>query len=359
MIAELNSGLGRPDERDRLFALSELCFATRESRAIDPITWPPRLTLMPFCFRRIPADEPGEYDPRLHLAVDLYDRAIALGLATKDGKQVDLSAQQFSLPFGSLTLASPPNGFTYAGYHLTNFVSLSDMKVRGLRNTYRVAGIGAALSAGVERSPGNPASRWIPPSSKVPMTAFIRFDDPRLAMSNGHLHGTVELYDEDRTETIEVGKYTVPLASDPSAALAYRLRVRRFGISSSRDFDAATFRWWPTAMPATSTGSSCCILIIPNMIPGRVCSWDRVESCPLGRDGQRAARRSGDRLALSALVLHLQQRQSDRLVGDAAARIAAGGKQGRRSRQQGSRAQPDGRDWPQPGRAADQNDGGR
>ena len=28
------------------------------------------------------------------------------------------------------------------------------------------------------------------------MTAFVRFDDPRVAMSNGHLRGTVELYDE-------------------------------------------------------------------------------------------------------------------------------------------------------------------
>src|SRR5208337_645024 len=112
---------------------------------------------------------------------------IALGLATKDGKEVDLSERQLSLPFASLNLSIEPQGFNYAGNHLTKFVSLADLEVRGLRNTYRRPGIGAALSAQVQASPGVPASRWIPPNSKVPITAFVRFDNPRLAMSTGHL----------------------------------------------------------------------------------------------------------------------------------------------------------------------------
>jgi pimeloyl-ACP methyl ester carboxylesterase len=267
VIAELNSGLGKPDERDRLFALSELSFAYAQNSGDRPYYLASAAYAYAFLFPPNATNEPGEYDPRLHLAVDLYDRGIALGLATKDGKQVDLSARQFSLPFGSLTLASPPDGFTYAGYHLTNFVSLSDMKVRGLRNTYRVAGIGAALSAGVERSPGNPADRWIPPSSKVPMTAFVRFDDPRLAMSDGRLHGTVELYDQDRTETIEVGKYTVPLAADPSAALAYRLEGAPIW-----DFELAGFRRGDFPLVANGNAGDLNGLFMlhpyhPNMIP--------------------------------------------------------------------------------------------
>jgi hypothetical protein len=85
--------------------------------------------------------------------------------------------------------------------------------VRGLRNTYREAGIGAALSAKVEPSPGSTANRWIPPTGKVPITAFVRFDDPRRAMSDGRLHGTMELYDEAETPTFQVGSYAVPLES--------------------------------------------------------------------------------------------------------------------------------------------------
>jgi len=237
VIAELDSGLGKPDERDRLFALSELCFVYAQNSGDRPYYLASAAYAYAFLFPPNGSSAPGQYDPRLRLSMDLYNRGIALGLATKDGKEVDLSARQVSLPFGSLELAAPPDGFNYAGYHLDNFVSLADMKVRGLRNTYRVAGIGAAVSAQVEKSPGNPANRWIPPSAKVPMTAFVRFDDPRLAMSSGHLHGTVELYDEDRTETIAVGTYTVPLESDPTAALAYRLEGAPLW-----DFELAGFR---------------------------------------------------------------------------------------------------------------------
>ncbi len=223
VLAELNSGLGKTDERDRLFALSELSFAHAEESGNRSYYLASAAYAYAFLFPQNPAAAPDEYDPRLRLAVDLYNRGIALGLATKDGKEVDLSERQLKLPFGLLSLETEPEGFTYAGNHLTNFVSLADLEVRGLRNTYRKAGIGAALSAQVEPRPGSPASRWIPPNAKVPMTAFVRLDDPRLAMSNGLLHGTVELYDEDRTAAVQIGSYSVPLESDPSAALAYRL----------------------------------------------------------------------------------------------------------------------------------------
>jgi pimeloyl-ACP methyl ester carboxylesterase len=220
VLAELNSGLGKPDERDRLFALSELSFAYAEDSGNQSYYLASAAYAYAFLFPANPADAPGEYDPRLTFAVDLYNRGIALGLATKDGKEVDLSARRLSLPFGSLDLSVEPAGLNYAGNHLTKFISLADLEVRGLRNT-----------------PGSPASKWIPVTAKVPVTAFVRFDDPRLAMSNGRLHGTVEIYDEDRTAAVRVGSSSVPLESDSSAALAYRLEG-----SPVWDFELAGFR---------------------------------------------------------------------------------------------------------------------
>src|SRR5208282_3113338 len=267
VIAELNSGLGKPDERERLFALSELCFASAGKSGSRSYYMASAAYAYAFLFPPNPANAPGEYDPRLCMAIDLYNRGIALGLATKDGKKVDLSTRQFSLPFGSLALSANPNGYNYAGYHLTNFVSLTDMKVRGLRNTYRVAGIGAALSAKVEPSPGNPASRWILPSAKVPMTAFVRFDDPRLAMSDGRLHGMVELYDEDWTEKIQVGAYSVPLESDPSAALAYRLEGSPVWDFELAGFSRGDFPFLGTSIASDMSGLFMLHPYHPNMIP--------------------------------------------------------------------------------------------
>lgn len=267
VLAELNSGLGKPDERDRLFALSELSFAYAEKSGNQSYYLASAAYAYAFLFPVNPADAPGQYDPRLTLAVDLYNRGIALGLATKDGKQVDLSARQLSLPFGSLNLEIEPEGFNYGGSHLTKFVSLSDLQVRGLRNTYRRPGIGAALSAQVEPTPGSPGSKWIPPNAKVPITAFVRFDDPRLAMSNGRLTGTVELYDEDKAGYVRVGARSVPLESDPSAALAYRLEGAPIW-----DFEIAGFRKGDLSLPGFRGGSDVSGLFMlhpyhPNMIP--------------------------------------------------------------------------------------------
>ncbi len=267
VLAELNSGLGKPDERDRLFALSELSFAYAEDSGDQSYYLASAAYAYAFLFPANSADAPGPYDPRLRLAVDLYNRGIALGLATKDGKEVDLSARQLSLPFGALSLSVNPEGFDYGGNHLTKFVSLADLEVRGLRNTYRRPGIGAALSARVEPSAGSPGSRWIPPNAKVPITAFVRFDNPRLAMSTGRLHGTVELYDEDRADAVQVDAQSVPLESDPSAALAYRLEGAPIW-----DFEIAGFRQGDFTFLGAGNGSEVNGLYMlhpyhPNMIP--------------------------------------------------------------------------------------------
>jgi hypothetical protein len=178
VLAELNSGLGKTDERDRLFALSELSFVYAEESENQAYYLAAAVYAYAFLFPPNPSKAPGAYDPRLTLAVDLYNRGIALGLATSDGHHIDLSARQLSLPFGSLNLEDNQEEFDYAGNHLTDFVSLADLKVRGLRNTYREAGIGAALSARVVPPPTSAASQWIPPNAKVPITAFVRFDNP-------------------------------------------------------------------------------------------------------------------------------------------------------------------------------------
>jgi len=264
-LGELYSGLGKPDERDRLFALAELSFAYAEEAKNQSYYFASAVYAYAFLFPPEPTDAPGEYDPRLRLAVDLYNRGLASGLATRGGREVDLSPRRLSLPFGSLDLAVNPEGFSWGGYLLTNFVSLVDFEVRGLRNIYRRAGIGAALSAGVEPSPGSRASRWISPRAKVPVTAFVRFENPRLAMSKGHLHGTVELYDVDVTTAVQVEGQTVPLESLPSAALAYRLEG-----SPVWDFEIAGFREGDFSFLGNHDGADSGLYMLRPYLPGRI-----------------------------------------------------------------------------------------
>jgi pimeloyl-ACP methyl ester carboxylesterase len=237
VLAELYSGLGKPDERDRLFALSELSFAYAEDEQDQAYYLSSAIFAYAFLFPEDTNEAPDAFDPRLRLALDLYNQGLSNGLATTNQREVDLSPRQLQLPFGSLDLEVDAEGFRYGGYHLTKFVSLSDLEVRGLRDRYRKAGIGAPLSASVEPLEKSIANRWIPATAKVPVTAFVRFDDPRRGMSENKIHGILHIYDPDKDSVVQIGSYVVPLESDSTAALAYRLEGAPIW-----DFEIAGFR---------------------------------------------------------------------------------------------------------------------
>src|ERR1700689_52949 len=67
VLAELNSGLGKPDERDRLFALSELSFDYAESSGNKSYYLASAAYAYAFLFPANTADAPGPYDPRLQI----------------------------------------------------------------------------------------------------------------------------------------------------------------------------------------------------------------------------------------------------------------------------------------------------
>jgi pimeloyl-ACP methyl ester carboxylesterase len=236
-LAQLHEGLGGLDEHDRLFALSELSYACARKHHDQSYFLAAAVYAYAFLFPADAGKAPIPYDPRLRLAMDLYNRSIKNGLQKPKGDEVDLNAGRFVLPFGSIDLSLEPSGFLYGGYKLVHFVSVADLEVRGFRNRYRKPGIGAPLSAQVERTEGHAGDKWIAPQSKVPVTAFIRFDQPRSALSTGELTGKIELYNVDAIPEVNLDGHSVPLEFDPSAALAYRLEG-----SPVWDFEIAGFR---------------------------------------------------------------------------------------------------------------------
>jgi pimeloyl-ACP methyl ester carboxylesterase len=235
-INELHAGLGHADESDRLFALAELSFDYAEHGGGRSYNLASAAYAWAFLFPQTPGTRPGCYDPRARTAMDLYNRGVTAGLASGTGDEVDLSARRVALPYGSLQLDVDPAGFTFGGYQLVNFTSLADFQVRGLRNRYRHRGIGAPLAASVAKG-AEPADKWIAPRAKVPVTALIRFDDPRRGMSAGALRGTIQVYDAGEQATIQIADVTVPLEFEMTTALAYQLEG-----APVWDFEIAGFR---------------------------------------------------------------------------------------------------------------------
>jgi pimeloyl-ACP methyl ester carboxylesterase len=235
-IAALHSGLGQADESNRLFALAELSFDYAEHGGGHSYYLASAAYAWAFLFPENPAARPDCYDPRVRTAMDLYNRGVAAGLASGTGDEVDLSARSVALPYGPLQLDVDPAGFKFGGYQLVHFISLADFQIRGLRNRYRQRGIGAPLAASVSKGEER-VDPWIGPYVKVPVTALLRFDDPRRGMSDGALHGTIQLLYAGEGASTRIGDLTVPLESERTAALAYQLDG-----APVWDFEIAGFR---------------------------------------------------------------------------------------------------------------------
>lgn len=209
-----------------LFALAELSFQYAEDEAprTQKQVYYLAAAVYAYAFLFPPAGTapPEPYDPRFRYACDLYNRALTGALRSEDGSHVELRAGVLPLPFGEVDVAFDPAQLTWLDRELVDFVPVTDLEVKGLRNRYRQPGIGAPLAASTLAGLARKGLE-IPPRLKVPVTAFLRIPDPWQQLPTGRLSATLELYADLDTESVQVSEQRVPLEAEPSAALAYML----------------------------------------------------------------------------------------------------------------------------------------
>ena len=241
-LADLYKLLQQRTTAERLFALAELSFLHAQQSGQREYYLAAAVYAYAFILpEREDASPIRPIDPRARLAVDLYNLGVARAFTSGEGEEVKLEAGTRPLPFGEVTLTVDPSQLLWAGYRINRFVPVGEFIVRGLRNRYRQAGVGAALAAEVEPAESGPAAeaarKRIPPRIKVPVTAFVRFADPLRGVLDGKLQGRIELYAADQTTTVRVGARDVPLELEPTA-LAYQLEG-----APVWDFELAGFRF--------------------------------------------------------------------------------------------------------------------
>ncbi len=167
---------------------------------------------------------PDAFDPRQRVAADIYNQGVTEGLRV--GDYVELRGGRRALPFGTLDILTDPAQFRWGRHQLVRFSSVAELEVRGLRNRYRRAGIGAPLAASTESAyPEFERVAWlrIPVALKVPVTALLRFEYSEQSAKAGEFRGRLEIFAEDIANSVEITGRTVPLEYEPSAALAYTL----------------------------------------------------------------------------------------------------------------------------------------
>lgn len=234
-LGDLHKRLGGVDEQDLLFALAELSYL-HAKREKDPRHFlAAGVYAYAFLFPDDPAKWPHIYDPRLRLGMDIYNRSITNALRS-DG-EIDLSPRRMKVPFGEVQIGIDPAALDYGGFKLTNFVSVEDFTIHGLRNHYRNPGIGSPLSAQTENVNGHTSNEWIAPHSRIPVTMLLRFERPIESLRGKKLSARIEIHDADVASNVEIAGRAVPLETDHSAALAYTLND-----SPLWDFEIAGFR---------------------------------------------------------------------------------------------------------------------
>ena len=180
---------------------------------------------------------------------------------------------------------------------MVKFKQAALFDVRGLRNRYRWAGIGAPLTAYIQ--PGedtkDTAYSLVDTDTRVPVTMLLRFDGVIDELKRGNIQGYLELYTPDEATSVAIDEREVPLEFELSSALAYSLEGSSFyefellkGLLKG-DLDLSVL-----PSPKHRTVQRRCDSfspIHPGANSGGSDSWNQVKSGAMGRNDQRASER--------------------------------------------------------------------
>jgi pimeloyl-ACP methyl ester carboxylesterase len=239
-IEALRAGLSRESDSDRLFALAELSFLVAEAKESRRHALAASLYAYAFLFESDVNLFDDALDPRVQIARNLYNRGLRYGLASRDFDRIEVDTRLLALPFGVLDMQLEAGGRDWAGWQLREFAPAADLEVRGLANRYRHSGVGAPLAASIAKPKDGvlpPSAGRVAPGLKIPVTAFLRFDDLRAQLLTDYVTARLEIYAEDTRSKLEVEGVVVPLELEKSSSLALTLDN-----SAIWDFAFAGFR---------------------------------------------------------------------------------------------------------------------
>jgi pimeloyl-ACP methyl ester carboxylesterase len=207
---------------DLLFALAELSFLHGQTAAKPSYRLAGAIYAYAYLFPEGSGGAPGRFDPRLRIAADLYNWALAAVLLSEDGSEVVPRGGTFDLPFGRIDVAFDPASLRAGDRELFRFIPVAELEVYGLAMRYRWPGIGAPLAASSRPiDASNPGRDMVAPRLQVPVTALLRITEARRALVRGEpLTGRLELHLAWDAESVTIAGEQVPLESEPSAALA-------------------------------------------------------------------------------------------------------------------------------------------
>lgn len=215
------------DRRDILFALAEGSHAWAKSLGDLPPT-AGRLTrsdaflqaaIYAYLYLLGPSSEPPPtpYDNRFRDACELYNRSLDQIFHIRSGEPLRFVANQRTLLQGSVSIRLAPLTISRHLNDFKEFYAADDYQVFGLTTRNRSPGLGMPV-IGVTRN-----SQQAPNGGAMPITAFLRLDGGLAELSAGRGIASLELYSSYDDHQVVVNGQTIPLQTDITAPIAYRL----------------------------------------------------------------------------------------------------------------------------------------
>src|SRR4051794_2167462 len=205
-----------------LFALAEMSFRRAAETKQHYYFLASAIYAYAYLFPEDPQQRPSGFDRRFRTACDIYNRGLTEAFMSADRSRVRLASGRFALPFGSIDVRYDAASARWGNQVLSDFVPADELRISGLNNRYRHAGIGAPLAAEAT-PPAEQRGFQVEPNIKVPATAVLKIDTLTRDLAGGRLRGSLNVYAALQSGEVMIGAQPVPLEADITAPYAYGL----------------------------------------------------------------------------------------------------------------------------------------
>ena len=226
-IRFINETAKLDERRDLLFALAELSYLHGERlkgshSSVDAAQAPDYFLLSSvyaylYLLGEGKEPPPSAWDVRFREACDLYNRALGKGFPVDQGGSLRVGDRVRKLPVGELTIIPNVESLYWKIDQFGSFLPADDYEVFGFTVRNRTPGLGVPLIAVINQSLDAPNG------GALPITALLRINASLKELGSGKATATLELYSAYDQAEVMVNGRKVPLETDSTAPLAYRL----------------------------------------------------------------------------------------------------------------------------------------
>ena len=216
------------DRRDILFALSELNYlqAVKTLAGYNPESRREAAREMflqsaVYAYFYLLGDgrepPPTAYDIRFRTACDFYNRSLWQAFPSAEDNGLILSGGDRNLPAGKLPLQIRTDSLAWEFENFEGFFPADAYAIRGFTVRNRTPGLGLPLIGLTRKSTESPNG------GALPLTAVLRLSGSVQDYQQGRSQAILELYSALDDAEVEINGRTVPLETDITTPLAYKL----------------------------------------------------------------------------------------------------------------------------------------